>query len=317
MNNLINLLDNCRYWNNPRKPFFNRIYYYQVVNTIINALANIILPLYFILSNKNENYQLIKSKVPDKNKPQIIVSLTSFPARIDRLWLVIECMFRQTLKPDRIILYLTEAQVGSINSLPDSLLKLRLRGLEIVLCPDQIRSHTKYYYAMKQNPNDVIITIDDDIFYKTDFIESLVNIHKCHPNKIVANWVKEISSNSHLYANWKDVYELKELNNFILLGVGGVLYPPKCMYKDIFEVDLIKELSLTADDVWLSAMAMLNKTEIVSTDYKMNHLSVSFINNETLLSENRSANQVQIDKINDFYYKKIEIRPFIDLVTVN
>ncbi len=315
MNNLINLLDNCRYWNDSRKYFLNKILYYQAVNTIINLVANIVLPIYFRLSARNIKYQLNKNE--RDNKPKIIVSITSFPARIDRLWLVIECMFRQTFKPDRIILYLTESQVGCVNELPDSLLKLRHRGLEIVLCPDNIRSHTKYYYAMKQNPNDVIITIDDDMFYKTDFIESLVNTHKMHPDKIIANWVKEITSESEFYADWRDVYKLKKLKNFILLGVGGVLYPPKCMYKDIFEVNLIQELSLTADDVWLSAMAMLNKTEIVSTDYKMNHLSVSFINNETLLSENRSANQVQINNINEFYYNKIGIRPFIDLFTVN
>ncbi len=312
MKNIINLLDNCRYWNDSRNSFLHRVYYYQGINTMINILANLILPFYFRLSSKNINYRLNKFK--NVNEPRIIVSLTSFPARIDRLWLVIECMFRQTFKPDRVILYLTESQVGSINKLPNSLLKLKSRGLEIILCPDQIRSHTKYYYAMKQNPKDIIITIDDDMFYKTDFIESLVNNHRRFPDKIVANWVKEISSKSNLYADWRDVYKLKELKHFILLGVGGVLYPPKCMYKDLFEIELIKELSLTADDVWLSAMAMLNKTEIVSTDYKMNHLSVSFINNETLLSENRSANQIQIDKINDFYNEKIGIRPFIDMM---
>ena len=46
----------------------------------------------------------------DKRSPQLIVSLTSFPARIDKIHLTINTLLRQNTKPDRVVLWLTESQ---------------------------------------------------------------------------------------------------------------------------------------------------------------------------------------------------------------
>lgn len=306
---LVDFFDKRRYWGTNRNHILQKLYFYAVVNRVTNVLANIILPIYFKLTGSNPKYSINNQE--SKRGKKIIVSLTSFPVRLPKLWMVVECIMRQTVKPDAIILYLTEAQITE--SLPGTLTKLKDRGLQIVLCPDSIRSHTKYYYALKSYPNDIVITVDDDLFYRSDLIESLLDSHKKYPNAIVANWAKEIIPSKPRYAAWPDVRVSRCADNFLLLGVSGILYPGNCLYQDLFDVDLITSLSLTADDVWLSCMALLQHTPIYFTGYKYNHLSVSIKNNETLISGNYVRNQEYVEKLNEYYNNKLGVRPFIDI----
>lgn len=309
---LINFFDNIRFWGEKRNKFLSTIYFYPILNRITAVLANLILPIYFNCTKNNPQYSL-KKEIKRNNETQIIVSLTSFPPRLPKLWLVIECILRQSVKPDAIILYLTKGQVNRIEDLPKTLQEQQNRGLQIVLCPDKIRSHTKYYYAMQQNPDDIIITVDDDLFYRTDLIERHLAAHKKYPNAIIANWAKRILPTTPLYKEWPDVTKPELSNNFLLLGVSSVLYPPHSLYKDLFMTKEIIDLCLTADDVWLSCMALLQKTPIYFTNYKFAHTPVSISNNETLLAVNRERNQVCVDNLNRYYQEKLGIRPFIDL----
>lgn len=305
---LINLLDNCRFWNNKRNTLLQRVRFYGAINWLVSWAANIVLPIYFKATQNMPQYAL--SSTSRKKGGRIIVSLTSYPVRIPDLWKVIETILRQTVKPDKIILYLTKSQIGSVDKLPTSLLNLQKRGLEIELLEEEIRSHTKYFGAFKQYPDDIVITVDDDLFYRTDLIANLLKWHEKYPDAIIANWVKEILPTTDKYKEWPDGNVPKVSNRFLLLGVSSVLYPSHCMYKDIFNVEMIKNLCLTADDVWLSCMALLQKTPIYFTGYRFGHIPVFIKNNTTLLSVN-NRNQIQIDNLNKYYQDAIGIRPFI------
>lgn len=308
---IINFFDNCRFWGNKRIKLLQKIKFYGVINWIVACSANFILPIYFkATQNKSQN---ALSSTPNKKRGRVIVSLTSYPVRIPDLWKVIETILRQTVKPDKIILYLTKSQIGSVDKLPISLLNLQKRGLEIELLEEEIRSHTKYFGAFKQYPDDIVITVDDDLFYRTDLIANLLKWHEKYPDAIIANWVKEILPTTDKYKEWPDGNVPKVSNRFLLLGVSSVLYPSHCMYKDIFNVEMIKNLCLTADDVWLSCMALLQKTPIYFTGYRFGHIPVFIKNNTTLLSVNNNRNQTQIDNLNKYYQDAIGIRPFIDI----
>lgn len=308
---LFDFFDCLRFWGENRNSFLQRIKFYGFINYSITSIANFILPFYFKITQKNKNYRLIDKQ---QEGERIIVSLTSYPVRIPSLWKVIECLFRQTIKPDKIVLYLTEKQVGNIENLPNNLLKLRERGLEIRLCKEEIRSHTKYFQAFQDFPNDIIITIDDDLFYRSDLIENHIRWHKKYPNTIITNWAKEILQTTPLYREWPDVKHPSISTRYLLLGVGSVLYPPNCMYKDVFNVEMIKKLCLTADDIWLSCMALLAKTPISFTAYQYNYLPVTIKNNTTLISINGERNQICVDNLNNWYKKEMGVRPFIDLI---
>lgn len=308
---LINFLDNIRFWGGERNKFLSKIYFHQLCNRITDIAANIVLPIYFHMTRKNPAYSIKNDK--EEKEQKIIVSLTSFPARLPKLHLVIECLLRQTIKPDAIILYLTAGQVECIEKLPKKLQLLQKRGLQIRLCPDKIRSHTKYFYAIKENPNDIVITVDDDLFYRTDLIECHLKAHKQYPQAIIANWVKEILPTTTKYAEWPDGTTPKLSNRFLLLGVSSVLYPPNSLHEELFNKEAIIEHCLTADDVWLSCMALLKGTPIYFTNYEYHHLPVRIKNNETLLSVNRERNQICVDNLNAYYKEKLGVRPFIDI----
>ncbi|MCQ2744694.1 MAG: glycosyltransferase family 8 protein, partial [bacterium] len=73
----------------------------------------------------------------NKRHPQLIVSLTSFPERIDKIDKTINTLLNQTIKPDKLILWLAYEQFPNReNDLPENLLKLKNYGLEIMWCED-------------------------------------------------------------------------------------------------------------------------------------------------------------------------------------
>lgn len=303
---MIDFFDKLRFWGGERNALLQRVKFYGVWNTMVANVANVVLPIWMKATASSKKNALAEST----GEPKLIISLTSFGPRLEKIWLVIESLLRQSVKPDKIILFLTASQVPDIEKLPASLLKLRKRGIEIRLCPDNIRSHTKYFYAMTQFPEATVITVDDDLFYRSDLVKSLVESQKEYPGAICANWVKEIIPGNTKYAEWPDgsVRSLKK--NHLLLGVSGVLYPPRALHTDAFDPKAIIDLCLTADDVWLSCMAIRQKTPILFTGYKYNHLPVNIPNNETLISVNRERNQIQVDNLNEYFGKKEGYLPF-------
>lgn len=305
---IINFFDNCRFWGNRRNPILQIFRFYGIMNRIIDYCANLFLPIYFKLTQNNPNYKLKDRRKVEK---RIIVSFTSFPARINSVWLVVETMFRQTYTPDKIILYLSREQFSSMDEIPKSLREQQGRGLEIVLCEDDLKSHKKYYYAMQKFPLDIIITIDDDIFYRTDFIETLVKQHQLYPDMIIANWAKNILSGKKNYNEWPDATPGTQSVYMLPIGVGGVLYPPNCLYEDYANQEVFKKYCFKADDVWLTCMSILNNTIKKVSHYHFSYVPIIIRSNETLLDTNRSQNQVQINNLNKFYKLKIGISPFI------
>ena len=305
---LINFFDNRRFWGGKRYKFLQKIYFYSICNRLTEILSNLILPIYLRLTRNNPNYVIPKS---NKFNNRYIVSLTSFKTRIPKLWMVAESILRNKVKPDRFILYL---QLDSMEDVPKKLIALQERGVEIVLCTTELRSHNKYYHAIKDNPEDCIITIDDDIFYRDDLIESFVNLHQQYPNAIVANRAKLIVSQSDLYKEWPDAEIQKQETYMLPIGVGGVLYPPHSLYKDIFDKETIKKLCLTADDIWLACMSILQGTPKLFSNYKQGFLNIRIPHNTTLLDVNRERNQVCVDNLNDYYHRKLGIKPFVDIL---
>ena len=102
-------------------PFLKKMRIYSVLRFCIRVLANITIPIYYVLTINNKKYSLLGGEL---KSGRIIVTLTSFPARVNRLWLVIESLLRQSHKPDMIILWLSKDQFSNLDLLPRSLLKL-------------------------------------------------------------------------------------------------------------------------------------------------------------------------------------------------
>jgi hypothetical protein len=236
-------------------------------------------------------------------KGNFIVSLTTFPKRVDRVWIVIESILRQTLRPRKIILTLSVLQFSN-KKLPFKLNKLEKEGcLEIIWTDDDVRSHKKYFYAMKKYSKDIVITIDDDFIYEKRMLASLYSYHKKYPDYIITNLaLRRINGD---YNNWTNLYFKEVLPTYSIMQFGGsgVLYPAFSLHNDAFNKENFLELSPLADDLWLNAMAILNSTKLVKTNYNIYPMPLIFKINEDLYKINvlENKNNEQIKKIEDFY----------------
>ena len=245
----------------------------------------------------------------------IIVSLTSFPARIDVVCLAIRSVLNQTEKPQKIVLWLGEEQfpLGE-QGLPSSILELKPLGLEIEFCED-IKAHKKYFFAFQQYPNNLIVTIDDDIIYPINMLETLLVTHKKHPEAVVANRVRHMNIENSLikpYRDWKinDVgANMPSLRTFST-GAGGVLYQPHFFQKSFYDIEGIKKTNCRNDDIWLKAGQLKNNIPVVFTNtYFKQFIEIPDSQAESLFSTNvfGADNDRQIREI--FEYFGINVLP--------
>ena len=256
---------------------------------IVRCVANIVLPHY--LSRQNNVYS-----ISEKN---LIVSMTSFPARIGEVWQVVKTLKAQSVLPDKIILWLSKEQFPSHDSIPDNLWNEVDGMFEIRMVEGDIRSHKKFYYVMQEYPDKAFVTCDDDIYYHRDMLKHLIDTSRQYPGCIIANTARKIAflsdENTCSYNCWQTTEKSFDNENVVQIGVGGVLYPPHSLHELTLRQDLFINLTPLADDIWLNAMARLNGTPVVRSDFKWLPLpiksdspSLSSVNN----GQNRNDEQI-------------------------
>lgn len=196
---------------------------------------------------------------------EVIVSLTTYGKRVWDVALTIESIMQQTLLPNRIILNLDE-NLRSI-PLPRMIEAQVIRGLEIKYVKD-IKSYTKLIPTLRENPESIIITIDDDVLYECDVIERLVDSYKENPNDVSAlrtHYIQFYNNGTvKPYNKWiyTSTLPCSSYRNF-QTGVGGVLYPPHVLHSEVMHEEIFMDICPTADDVWFHAMTVLNGRKIV------------------------------------------------------
>lgn len=191
---------------------------------------------------------------------EVIVSLTTYSKRYYEVYLTIESIMQGTVKPNRIILWLADEMKDQ--RIPVSLQRQMERGLEIGYTKD-IRSFKKLIPTLKEHPESVIITIDDDVLYEYDLIENLVNAYKADPCHVHGGRLRSFNVDKHGmpedYRKWKEVQSVGVASpRNMCIGVGGVLYPPHCFTDEVFNEVRFMELCPRADDIWFWCMANMN-----------------------------------------------------------
>ena len=141
----------------------------------------------------------------DKNieRQKVVVSMTSFPAAIPYAVQAIRSVLAGSVLPDKMVLYL-DSQKFPDGKVPEALeaLKKEYPIFEVRFDPAEIRSYKKLIPALKDFPNDVIVTVDDDIKYHTDMLRDLLRLHKQLPDVIIAHRVRRIRLNLP-YRKWR------------------------------------------------------------------------------------------------------------------
>lgn len=288
------------------------IRFYVALDYLCVWCANLILPAYFRIKGSES----IAEKTLATKSNKVIVSLTTFPKRIGKVWMVVESLLRQSKKPDEIHLWLSKEQITSEAELPKSLKREIKQGLKVHFVEGDIRSHKKYFYILKSNPEDLIVAVDDDLLYKSDTISKLLQYHEKYPDCVIACYARKIETiNGELlpYDTWKQ-YDEEGVNGRMFFGSGGgTLFPPHILYKNVTKLDAILACCPTADDIWLNAMTRLNGKRIIKTDSSKIILPVLNRDNITL-SDNENAggdgNDRQIKLVRDYILKEYGVDPF-------
>lgn len=204
-----------------------------------------------------------------------IVSLASYSKRIHTLHICLESVFSQSLIPKKVLLYLDKSVKP--NEIPQNVMSYTKSGLEIIFVSDDIASHNKYYYAFQRFPDDVIITVDDDVIYDRYTFYNLLQTHKKYPDTVCATRVTYMMfDDNHKILSYNDwISEYKQLycpsKRLLAVGVGGILYPPHIFPKEVFNKTQIIQLALTADDLWLKIMQLKNNISVVWTGQLPQH----------------------------------------------
>lgn len=276
-------------------------------NGLIRRIRKVILPVYYKI--KTPQYGL---NVSNKRDKKVILSLTSYPNRFGGLDLCIKSLLNQSFKPDKLILYLDDTVQDK--EITDNILQLKKYGLEICKRPENIKPHKKYYYALKEHPEDIIITVDDDMIYNRNLIKILINSYNKYPKAVSAIRVHKIltdeSGRLKPYNDWKNEYDKIDTPSMQLLatGVGGVLYPPHCMNEEVFNLNNIKKLCLEADDIWLKYMQVLNNTPVVFA--KSRFIRPTEIDNSQEFALNKTN---VLENQNDKFIKQMSEKYHIEL----
>lgn len=227
--------------------------------------------------NKTKTLKLSKIKLNssginiERREIKVIVSLTSYPGRINVVHKTIKTLLNQSYKPDKVILWLADTQFPD-RIIPGNLKELIPFGLSIKWC-DDIKSYKKLVPTLEMFPNDIIVTADDDNYYSENWLEKLVDSYKLYPRAISAHKVTKFiwKNNSWQWeAGGREYYDSPSFLNK-LVGVGGVLYPPNSLYKDIADRNLFMKLAPTNDDQWFWFMAILKETPVVVVENPIIH----------------------------------------------
>lgn len=242
---------------------------------------------------------------------KIIVSLTSYPKRMEMMPRVIAALNKQTIKPDKIVLYLAEEDFIDCKDMVNEKY-YEDHNTTIRWVSNNYGPYKKFVYAFKEFKNDIVITVDDDVEYAETMIEDLMTGAQKFPDAVIARRVRLITSaddnSMEIYENWHTVvdgvglFADKPRFDLIAIGMGGVLYHPSQFSEEICRADLFNEICPNTDDLWLKLYQSLANIPVVLVARAKNDCEIKELSRNGLY-ENRNktgGNQISINNIINF-----------------
>lgn len=195
---------------------------------------------------------------PRETGPKLTVSLTSYGRRAREVYLVVESLMLQSVRADRILLWLSREEFRP-RDVPELLKRQEDRGLVVDFC-DDLRSYKKLIPTLRRHPEDLILTVDDDILYPVDHVERLYRAHQDAPGVIHCGGGHRMTTaedGSVLpYEAWDKDVELSEPSlDVVPVGASGILYFPGCFHEEVLDRDAFLRLAPRADDLWFKVMS--------------------------------------------------------------
>lgn len=224
----------------------------------------------------------------ETEEPPLIVSLTTTSYRLDSVAQVISSLLHQTLRPARIVLWVSEdpylyCKGVSRDALPSSLQALVAQHSDVVQVQwtPNIGPYRKLLPTVSKWPNARVLTVDDDTVYARNMVEHMVMMARVYPDVIIANRVRRYVPRKS-YVEWPlmETYTPQPVRWCLPTGVGGVLYPPGSVGgigdddDDDDDDNEYLHIAPRTDDIWFRLVAMRNGVDVVVTgkDFRQREL---------------------------------------------
>lgn len=252
---------------------------------------------------QKHDYATIKNLLAKR----LIVSMTSYPGRIEMLGPVLDSLYDQDRKADEILLWLAREEFPNLEQdLPEYLVELCAQKRLTIRWCDNLKPHKKYFYALQEYTEDLIVTVDDDLLYAPNLLSSLYSSYLQHPQAVSAVRVHLMllsEENTILpYNTWireTDCCLHTPSMQLFATGGAGTLYPPMLFRKEFFDKNAINELCPLADDLWLKAMELISGVPVVAARIRepLQYLPNSQEDALKLINDEQQYNDVQLANI--------------------
>lgn len=217
------------------------------------------------------------------DKSKLVVSLTTTSYRVQTVSKVIESLLHQTVQPAKIVLWLSKEPYMFCkgidpSSLPADLVELEQKNAQFVVkWTKNTGSYRKLLPSVAEWPDFAIITVDDDVCYASNLIESMLLLANTYPNCVISNRSRKCMLGTP-YKHWPLIAENKVVIDKWLLptGLGGVLYPPNsCKMLDESKKDAYLHLAPRCDDIWFRILTMSNGYNVLHSGNKLYKESIT------------------------------------------
>lgn len=189
---------------------------------------------------------------------ELVVSLTSYPARYRFLLPTLQSLLTQSVKPDRVILYLEDKDEAQ---LPPQIEEMKGRGLEI-RTGKNLKSFGKLIPALREYGQAFIATADDDVYYPPEWLAELIEAWK-EKRTIVGHYghyiqIDRATGSPGPCGEWLSRFEDAEGDRdyYLPLGECGILYPPHSLHPDVLDDSVFLDIAAGADDFWFFFMGL-------------------------------------------------------------
>lgn len=243
---------------------------------------------------------------------KIILSMATMPSRKVRLLENLPSIYGQSYDFDILILNINNNVTNEDMDWYNGLTAI-YKKMIIVRGDDKWKSCNKLLYALKQYPDDIIITIDDDIYYPKDCIRKLIQQYEITPQCIISHEINpmKIKNGKLSYINGFDI-KLKQREWGKYLS-SCTLYPPHTFDNtDLYDYDKMMYCTNgNHDELWFWIHSTLNGVQCVGLNYVKTFqydIKTSWKENEYRLSNiNSYQNTIDeyMDKINEMYGEKL------------
>jgi hypothetical protein len=191
--------------------------------------------------------------------------MTTLPSRINHLHKILDSLKQQTMRPDKIFLWVPKYYKRLDEKISEIPAYLKNYPIDIQRCEDK-GPLTKLYFTHKlANYRDIIVSVDDDIIVPPNWLGNLVNAcvkEQCavaYRGRILKDIFHPKYNDSTLVVNRK-----KPTKVHIITGTWGFAYR-KYMLENKYNEDIGDyrecEDAHMNDDLWFSAKLACNKID--------------------------------------------------------